>query len=125
MLIELWERLRGYDKWIQTEATIKSSTTKRTYRRVKGGRQDIWFVTNTIVWTARQGQTRSADFYLDDISLLKHFVVGETVTIRYNPLEPSIFYLRKLFQITLCRRIKWTALLLSGIVIFALIARFH
>jgi len=25
MLIEIWEHLRGYDKWIQTEATIQSS----------------------------------------------------------------------------------------------------
>jgi hypothetical protein len=25
MLIEIWERLRGYDKWIQTEATVQSS----------------------------------------------------------------------------------------------------
>jgi hypothetical protein len=25
MLIELWEHLRGYDKWIQTEATIQST----------------------------------------------------------------------------------------------------
>ena len=25
MLIEIWERLRGYDKWVQTEAKIESS----------------------------------------------------------------------------------------------------
>jgi hypothetical protein len=25
MLIEIWERLRGYDKWIKTEATVQSS----------------------------------------------------------------------------------------------------
>jgi hypothetical protein len=25
MLIELWERLRGYDKWVETQAMIKSA----------------------------------------------------------------------------------------------------
>jgi hypothetical protein len=25
VLIELWERFRGYDKWIETQATIKTA----------------------------------------------------------------------------------------------------
>jgi len=25
MLIKLWERIRGYDRWVQTDATIESS----------------------------------------------------------------------------------------------------
>ncbi len=125
MLIEIWERLRGYDKWIQTEARVISSKVERTSRRVKGGRQDIWIVTNTIVWTARQGQIQSAVFNLADISLLNYFVVGETVTIHYNPVKPSIYYLRELASLNLRRRIKWTALLLAGIGIFVLIAYFH
>jgi hypothetical protein len=33
MLIEIWERLRGYDKWVQTEAKIESSNLEevKTY----------------------------------------------------------------------------------------------
>ena len=124
MLIEFWERLHGYDKWIATEATIKSSTTKKASRKVKGGRQDIWSATNTIFWTTTQGQIQNADFYLADISLLEHFAVGETVTIRYNPANPSNFYLRKLFLLSLRKWIKSTAMLLAWIAFVALIARF-
>jgi hypothetical protein len=29
MLIELWERLRGYDKWTMTVATVQSTTLSR------------------------------------------------------------------------------------------------
>jgi len=129
MLIEIWERLRGYDKWIETEARVRSSNVERTSRKVKGGRQDVWIVTNSILWTPRQGQIQCADFNLADISLPKHFDVGEAVTIRYNPEEPSIYYLRELFLLNLRRRIKWTALLLAwlgawiGIVV--LLGRFH
>lgn len=124
MLIEIWERLRGYDKWVETQATIKTSTTKKTSRKVKGGRQDIWSATNSILWTTWQGQTQSADFYLADISQLKHFVVGETVTIRYNPANPSNFYLPKLLLLDLRKWIKLTAMLLAWIAFVALIARF-
>jgi len=125
MLIELWERLRGYDKWIQTEARLTSSKVEKSSRVVKGSRQDFWFSTNTIVWTARQGEIQSADFYLADISLLKHFAVGETVTIRYDPMKPSKLYLRKLVLLNLCSGIKWTALVLAGIGVVVLVERFR
>jgi len=29
MLIEIWERLRGYDKWIETQAAVDSATAIR------------------------------------------------------------------------------------------------
>lgn len=30
MLIEMWERLRGYNKWVETQATVKSSIEQKT-----------------------------------------------------------------------------------------------
>lgn len=36
MLIELWERLRGYDKWNEAQAKIESSTEKKTDEYCRG-----------------------------------------------------------------------------------------
>jgi hypothetical protein len=37
MLIEIWERLRGYDKWIETEAKIESSKVEEEIIRNSHG----------------------------------------------------------------------------------------
>lgn len=36
MLIELWERLRGYHKWTETEAKIEFVKEEHTYRDTSG-----------------------------------------------------------------------------------------
>jgi hypothetical protein len=37
MLIEIWERLRGYDKWVQTEAKVESSQVEETVHSTRYG----------------------------------------------------------------------------------------
>ncbi len=93
MLIEIWERLRGYDKWIQTEARIESSQIKRTT-----GFPASWVSKNKLVWSDRSGEAQRANLTVPDSSPLYKFIEGEAMTIRYNPAEPDRFYLPELLR---------------------------
>lgn len=100
MLIEIWERLRGYDKWVQTEATIKSSNLEKVKTYDINGNQ-VGSTTESddvLVWTDKMGQPQSAEFKVPDDSPLYQFIGGETVTIRYNPAKPEEFYYRELLR---------------------------
>jgi len=107
MLIEIWERLRGYDKWIQTEATIKSSDLEdlgfgsfRTFRNDKScrmGLNDQWQSKCLISWTDASGIPRTGSYAVSERSPLFHLYEGKTVSIRYNPACPEKYYLRELF----------------------------
>jgi hypothetical protein len=99
MLIEIWERLRGYDKWIQTEATVASSTVEETKQTVHGQpAPSTWASGDELVWTDRLGQRQSAEFTVPDDSPLYQLIGGEKVTIRYNPAQPERFYYRELLR---------------------------
>jgi hypothetical protein len=100
MLIELWERLRGYDKWIETEAKIESSKVEETpvtdrYGHVSGYTYDSC---DMLVWADQQGESQRDFFTVPDDSPLYQFVDGETITIRYNPTSPDQYYLRELLR---------------------------
>jgi hypothetical protein len=99
MLIELWERLRGYDKWVQTEAKIESSDIERKAHYGRDGSVNYsWASGDTITWTDTRGEHQTADFKVDDESPLYQLVSGEKVKIRYNPAIPNHFYYRDLLQ---------------------------
>jgi hypothetical protein len=99
MLIELWERLRGYDKWIQAKARIRSSKVEKTPHHDRSGREfDTWSSDNALVWTDQSGQTQSAEFAVPDDSPLYQLIGGETVTIRYNPSDPDQYYFPDLLR---------------------------
>ncbi|MGB7987562.1 MAG: DUF3592 domain-containing protein [Terracidiphilus sp.] len=99
MLIEIWERLRGYDKWVQVEATIESSNVEETKQTLHGQpAPSTWASRDELVWSDRQGQRRSAEFKIPDDSPLYQLIGGETVTIRYNPAKPEKFYYRELLR---------------------------
>jgi hypothetical protein len=114
MLIEIWERLRGYNKWIQTEAQFESSKVEESkqfgaYRQQDGS---TWASDDVLVWTDRQGQRHGVEFQVPDDSPLYQFVDGETVTIRYNPAKPDQFYLRELLRTRVRTAFKTTFLVL-------------
>jgi hypothetical protein len=97
MLIEIWERLRGYHKWTETEAVIESANVEK--EPVPGS--SVLFITTSadaLAWTDRTGQKHSTKFTVPDDSPLFKRVAGETVTIRYNPAGPDHFYLRDLLR---------------------------
>ena len=99
MLIELWEKLRGYDKWIEAEAKIESSDLcAKPYRDRQGYEALACESKDTVTWVDRQGAQQRANFDVDDESPLYQLIGGESIPIRYNPLNPSQFYFRELLR---------------------------
>jgi hypothetical protein len=113
MLIELWERLRGYDKWVETKAIVESADQKKTTLVNRyGNKTDKWTSDDVIVWTDAQGHKQYADFTVDEPSKLFQLIDGETVTIRYNPSRPEEFYYRDLLRYRVRRFLQITLLVL-------------
>jgi hypothetical protein len=105
MFVEIWEHLQGYDKWIQTEATIKSSSLAeaeigkvRNTRQMDGQPVDEWRSTSVLSWTDLSGKTQEAAYSVDEDSPLFQMYDGQRVTIRYNPASADQFYLRGVSQ---------------------------
>ena len=85
MLIEIWERLRGYDKWIQTEATIKSSDLEEVEVGGANSRYyidqpiDEWGSFCEIVWTDASGKLHTAEYEVSENSPLFQLYDGTFV----------------------------------------------
>lgn len=107
MLMAIWERLRGYDKWTEAKATVQSS---KVVDRLAIGRnkKGIWFVLLSypwgawqsnceIGWTDASGVSHTGRYTVTENSSLFQEYEGQRVSIRYNPLSPGEFYLRDLF----------------------------
>ena len=104
MLIELWERLRGYDKWIEAEATIQSSnlTEERIGEEKHRFTEDEpiyeWQSMNSVAWKDLTGQLHTGQYRVSENSSLFQVYDGQTVKIRYSPNNPDKFYLRGVIQ---------------------------
>jgi hypothetical protein len=100
MLIEIWERMRGYDKWPQVTGTIQSSTLAEekigeVYNQYTANDPIYeWESTNTLAWTDASGNQHAAEYKVNEDSPLFQLYDGQSVTIRYNPADPGQFYLR-------------------------------
>lgn len=92
MPIELWERLRGYDKWIETQAKVKSSAEQKTEEYYRGRQIDVWSSDDQLVWVDTQGIEHSAELNVSEDSPLFQLIGGETVTIRYDPSDPDRYF---------------------------------
>lgn len=117
MLAKIWERLRGYDKWIETEATVQSSQVRAKSHVGRDGSVSYTYDSGVdLIWTDAQGQRRSAAFAVDDQSPLYQLVGGESVTVRYDPGRPDRFYFRELLfsRVNFCIRMALYVLLLAG-----------
>ncbi len=117
MLIELWERLRGYDKWTITTARFESADFRQTGHLDKNGNVSYTYASDDeLVWTDVSGTKHSARFTVPDDSPLYQFIGGESVAIRYDPARPDRYYYRELLQTrlaTIRKRIYWTFGLLA------------
>jgi len=92
MLIEIWERLRGYHKWTESQATIESANVEKT--AITGSADPVRYTSasaNTLAWNDQTGQKHSAKFVLSEDSPLFSLKQGDAVTIRYNPARPDRF----------------------------------
>jgi hypothetical protein len=98
MLIELWERYRGYNHWVPTEATIESSQMEDHEYTYRGQTSHVYESGDTLVWIDRQGNRRTGDCEVPDDSSLYQFVGGEKVAIRYNPENPDEYYFPDLLK---------------------------
>ncbi len=98
MLIEIWEKLRGYDKWVNAAATIeRSDVEKIPYNNRNGTVSYSYEAGDVIAWVA-DGTKHYADFNVEEGSPLFQLVGGESVAIRYNPMDPDDFYYRDLLK---------------------------
>ena len=105
MLIEIWERLRGYDKWVETQAKIESSDP--TIYQSRG--HDYSHSDDVIVWTDTAGDKHRAPFTVQVDSPLFQLVQDSKISIRYNPVDPEEFYFRELLQTRVRRVVSTTA----------------
>jgi hypothetical protein len=123
MLIEMWERLRGFDKWVEAEARIVSSEVQETLHTNQMGRTTRYYASgNVLTWMDQSAKEQSASFKMPDSSRLYQMVDGQSLRIRYNPKNPAEFYLRELFQSQLFTGVKTVLLVL--IVLMGLTYRF-
>lgn len=99
MLIEFWERLCGYDKWVETQATIASASTEQKIHRERSwGTTYTYGSGDVLIWTDQNGRERRGFFRVPDGSPLYKLLGGDAIPIRYNPAQPDQFYLRELLQ---------------------------
>jgi Protein of unknown function (DUF3592) len=119
MLIEIWERLRGYDKWIETQATAESSSVEKTPIKSRYGETVGYEYASgdVITWIDRQGEKQYADFTVPDDSPLYQMVGGETVTIRYDPASPDRFYYRDLLRTKVHTTVRITLITLVFLIV--------
>lgn len=97
MLIEIWERLRGYHNWTPAKATVQSAALSRV------GGAFAWQSICTISWRDQQHSEHTAAFKAFEESPLYQLCEGDTVGIRFNPANPSEFYLPGLMESQLTR----------------------
>jgi hypothetical protein len=124
MLVELWERVRGYDKWVRTNAVVCRSGTERIEH---SGRYGPYYTTeagDVIEWTDPNGEKQYADFNVPEGSKMFQLVAGDTVEIRFNPAKPDEFYYRDLLQVRVRQAVGGTlatvvVLTLYGLMIWA------
>jgi hypothetical protein len=96
MLIEIWERLRGYDKWVEATATVE--------------RVDV------IMWTDNRGEKQYAGIDGYKTRKTPRLVAGDTVQIRYSPACPEGFYYRDLLRAKVRKSVRSTLLILLFLV---------
>jgi hypothetical protein len=98
MLVEIWERFRGYDHWVPTEAVIESSQMEDHFVQSRNGPVHRYVSADRLVWTDAQGNRHTDDCEVSDDSRLYQLVGGEHVAIRYNPANPDEYYFRELLE---------------------------
>ena len=123
MLIEWWELLRGYHKWTPTEATVQSAIPSpiAPKRGTKSASQFSFACQSacTIQWHDQHHHTHTAVFHAYEESPLYQLSEDDKLHIRFNPSNPSRYYLPGLLQSQLTRT--WRTALLTLMMILLII----
>lgn len=114
MLIELWERFRGYDRWTLAEATIESSQMEEHVYSYRGQTSHEYDSGDTLVWIDNYGNRQTAFCHIPDDSPLYQLVGGEKIAIRYNPDKPEEYYFPELMK----ARLRHNSLQIGTIALF-------
>jgi hypothetical protein len=127
MLIEFWERLRGYDKWVQAHAVVCRSGTERIEHSGRYGPYSTTEAGDVIEWKDPTGEKQYADFNAPEGSKLFQLVAGDTVEIRFNPAKPDEFYCRDLVRLRVRQGVAGTITVILVVTLYGLIiwARIH
>ena len=115
MLIEIWEHLRGYDNWVETNAVVCRSATEKVEHYSRGRNYYTYEAGDVIELTDPTGEKQYADFNAPEGSKLFQLVQGDTVEIRFNPAKPDEFYYRDLLRM----RVRQTAIATCTIIMIA------
>lgn len=124
-LIDLWERFQGYHKWMPAVALVQSTELSRV-GEMGGGKSNPplavgWESICKIRWQDQNQIERSAVFKAFEDSPLYQLIEGDTVNIRFNPANPSEYYLPGLIKSGLSRAWQLTLytmmLILLGILV--------
>lgn len=132
MLNEWYAHLRGYDKWILTEATVQKATLSRVGEVGNGkSNQPValgWESLCEIRWEDQNQIEHTATFHAFEESALYQLCEGDKVNIRFDPTKPSEYYLPGLIQSELTRTWKstvWALMLLVLGILFVLFLLAH
>ncbi|MGB8099546.1 MAG: DUF3592 domain-containing protein [Terracidiphilus sp.] len=100
MILELYERLRGYDKWVETQAKVESSDVDKSPVTNRFGQVVSYRYSagDILTWVDSHGENQYANFDVGENSPLYQLLGGESVTIRYDPASPDRFYYRDLLK---------------------------
>jgi len=100
MLIEIWEHLRGYHRWTQTDARVEFLRQELLYHDKDGKDLHYSYVTgHRLFWTDKTGADHYAPLKKMGDGAKYQLPEGETESIRYNPINPDRFYCRKLSEL--------------------------
>jgi hypothetical protein len=122
MLIELWEHLRGYDKWTPAVAKVQSTALSRV-GEIGSDQSKLplgWESVCTIRWQDQNQIERTAVFRAFEESPLYQLIEGDTVNIRFNPAKPSGYYVPGLMQSGFTRMWKMTVYALTLLIVWGI-----
>jgi hypothetical protein len=103
MLIELWEKIRGYDKWVETTATVVSSVPTPAGvldggKACKNPTATQWNSAIQVAWNDDAGHAHSEQFEVGEESPLYQLCEGDTLPVRVNPKRPDEIYVPGLIE---------------------------
>jgi hypothetical protein len=122
MLIDLWERLRGYSKWVETEATIESAQKRidSEYHDPSdppGKNRYTWKMEDSLAWIDAAGGKHTAQFTAHEESPLFKLTAGAKLIIRCDPANPARFYSREIHNAEVRHIIRVTFTVIGVVII--------
>jgi hypothetical protein len=126
MLIEIWERLRGYDKWIQAQAILKVSEVEEVvvgHTRPEDLPIYEWRGNEEIFWTDQAGVAQCEPLAVSENSPIFKMYDGNPIIIRYNPASPSEFYVREQLRYQVNLRARFALAVLLALCVILVIVR--